>query len=150
MDLMLSAADLADLTAMQKDAILQALFLSLGIDRVIEPEEATRFNEEVAAIPWGIEPQVVHDMVQAARVRRKLVSSREDAMAWIQEIASRLPSQAVKEKTLGAMGRIAMAQGVNQAERGLLNTVAAAFALPDDRLEQIRAALLSQGADTRA
>ena len=153
MDLMLNAADLTNLSGMQKNAILQALFLALGIDREVNAEELAQFEREVASIPWGIDHALLQEMVRAARVRRKLVSGAHDTQVWIREIASYLPSQSVKEKTLAAMGRIALAQGINRAERGLLNAFASSLELPADRLEQIKQALSpasaspTQGAD---
>ena len=146
MDLTLNVSDLSSLSAEQKNAILQALFLALGIDREVNPEELARFEHEVASIPWGLEHSLLQQMVQAARVRRKLVSGSDETLAWIREIASRLPTPAEKEKTLAAMSRIAMAQGINRAERGLLNTFASVLELPAERLEQLRQALLAAGA----
>ena len=146
MDLILNADDMASLSAVQKDAILEALFLALGIDREIQPDELARFDQEVARIPWGIEERVLRDLVQAARVRRKLVSGTENTLAWIRELANKLPNQTVKEKTLGTMARIALAHGLNRPERGLLNTFAANLGLPTERLEQIKAELTGQPA----
>lgn len=147
MDLTLNASDLTGLSAMQKNAILQALFLALGIDREVNAEELARFEHEVASIPWGIDHALLHEMVQAARVRRKLVSGAHDTQVWIREIASHLPTPSVKEKTLAAMGRIAMAQGINRAERGMLNAFASSLELPAERLEQIRQALSPASAE---
>ncbi len=146
MDLTLNVSDLSSLSAEQKNAILQALFLALGIDREVNPEELARFEHELASIPWGLEHSLLQQMVQAARVRRKLVSGSDETLAWIREIASHLPTPAVKEKTLAAMSRIAMAQGINRAERGLLNTFASVLELPAERLEQLRQALLAASA----
>lgn len=144
MDLTFKKDDLADLSAVQKDSILQSMFLALGIDREIDSEELARFEKELSSIPWGIEPQVIKDMVQAARVRRKLVSGTEETMAWIRELAGHLPTQAVKEKTLAAMARIAMAHGLSRPERGLLNTFAAALELPAEHIDEMRQALQAE------
>lgn len=144
MDLTINAADLAELSVTQKEAVLQALFLTVGIDRVVEAEESSRFNQEVARIPFGVEPQELRQVLRASAARRK-VSHAAENIAWIHEIAAQLPSPELREKVLATMGRIAMADQLNDAERGLLSAAALAFEIPKERMDLIRQTLLRQG-----
>lgn len=144
MNLTIDADDLAPLSPAQKEALLQALFLAVGIDRLVDAEESQRFNQEVARIPWGIDPEPLRRVLHSAAARRK-VSQAAENIAWVAEIAAQLPDQALREKTLATMGRIALANELNDAERGLLGAVAQAFEIPPERLLLLREALLPAG-----
>lgn len=143
MDLNISAADLAELSAPQQEAILQALFLAVGIDRVVDEAESQQFNQVVAQIPWTVEAARLRAVLRETAARRK-VSQAPENIAWIHEIAAQLPGQALREKVLAAMGRLALANQLSDAERGLLGATAEAFKIPKERLAELRHQLLGQ------
>lgn len=145
MNLMLDANDLSALTIAQKAAIVDSLFLMIAADRKIEPAEGEVFNAAVHRIPWGLDPQIIDMVLERARIRMKCTADRLQWQYWIKEISLSITAAPVREKILGTMSQMALDSGkVDDAERGLLNTFAGAFALPAERLAEIRAQLVKQ------
>lgn len=139
LNLHLDANDLSPLTPTQKASILEALFLTIAIDRKLEQLELDRFNTVIPKIPFGLDETTIQLVVDRARVRTKFSDSKIQWSAWIKEIASMLPTESLREKVLGTMSLITVSTGqVDERERGLLSMFAAEFAVTPERAAAIR------------
>jgi uncharacterized tellurite resistance protein B-like protein len=139
MNLQIDAAELAALTPSVKAAILESLFLTIAIDRKLDPVEIERFNAEVQRIPFGFDQGAIALVVDRARVRSNFSDSKIQWSAWIKEIASLITTESLREKVLGTMSQITVATGdIDDRERGLLSMFAAEFGVSPERAAAIR------------
>lgn len=136
----LDAADVAELSLAEKTAIVQSLYLVLAVDRQIDDEERKRLDEEVTRIPWGIELPAIRQLWVEARDRVIHTKEREDWLAWVNDLAKQIPAK-LHVPVLATMGRLAIADDINQRERGLLNMFALAFGISQETADEIKASL---------
>lgn len=140
MDFALNADDMATLTTDQKEAIMESLFLAIAVDRSIDPEELATFRGEAEKIPWGLEADAMQQTFQKAHARVNETTDRETWLAWVQEIAERLPTLDIREKVVGTMAKLAFVGGLEKREKGLLNAFIMAFELSEERVAKMREA----------
>lgn len=134
----LSDTDIADLSADQQNAILEALFLAVGIDRQVDAEERSEFRQLVESIPWTIDATVRQNTLVGARDRVVSTKSQDEFLAWIRSIADLLPDVILREKVVRMMASLAFVNGLDRNEQGLLNAFLLAFETPPDVIEKLR------------
>jgi hypothetical protein len=140
MNYALTHEDLESLSPEQEGALVHALFLAMSIDREITADERKVFQEQVGLIPWRLSAAQLREEIERARQRVKATTSREAWLAWLDELAAQVPPD-LREKLLYAMTQIALVDGLNPSERGLLNVMITHFAVPADRVSELRRVL---------
>lgn len=134
--------DLATLGPEQKSAIIEALVIAVLADGRAPAEETAQFDREVGAIPWGMEDPEVRRHLEAARRRLLELSDVEAANALVLSIAERLPTPALREKTLHAVANILYAtKKMNRPGAVAFGAFASAFQTPQERLDAIKASV---------
>jgi len=131
--------DIAGLSADQQKAILEALFLAVGIDREVDPEERMRFREAAEAIPWELDQAVIRATLEGARDRVQNTTDQEAFLSWIRAIAESLPGQELRIKLIRMMASLAMIGDLDRNERGLLNAFLLEFKFPDGVVQELKA-----------
>jgi len=138
----MTAKDLVDLSEDQQVAIMESLVLAIVADHKTNPAETTRFDAELSAIPWKLEPPKVIEHILEIRDRVLAMKDTQEPIALIRRIAERLPDPSVREKVFRAMGSIMSADGTpNLDEKNMLITYARAFGLDGHQIEAIKADL---------
>ena len=135
----LTKEDIDSLSVQQQKAILEALFLAIGIDRNVDEDERVAFRVEAEAIPWNLDPGTIKRFLEEARDRIAATSDQKVFLAWIDDIAEALPGVELREKVVATMARLAFVGGLEpRNERGLLNAFIMAFQLSDEVVQRLR------------
>lgn len=133
----LNASDMSGLSEDQKKAVLESLFIAIGVDRQVDPSEGKQFEIEVRKIPWDMDKDTLSATVVAARDRVNDTRDRDGWLGWIDEIATRLPSE-IRVKVIATMARLAFVNGLKDRERKILNAFIQAFELPEATVRELR------------
>ncbi|HVV81576.1 MAG TPA: hypothetical protein VHE35_00810 [Kofleriaceae bacterium] len=138
----LEAADLASLDDGQKLAVLEALVTGVLADGKASPAELRRFDQVVGALPWGMEPAIVHAEIKGVSQRIASLRTPGEISDFILGMAGRLPSQPLREKVFYTVATIMFADGdANQLEQNTLGALVFAFAIPSERLAAVKQAV---------
>jgi uncharacterized membrane protein YebE (DUF533 family) len=138
MSAILTSEDISELSDDQQKAILEALFLAVGIDREVDPEERTRFRETAEAVPWSLDSETIQATLKAARDRVANTTDQPAFLAWISSIADKLPGQELRTKVVRMMASLAMIGDFDRNEKGLLNAFLLELELPDQVVQELR------------
>lgn len=145
MHLLPADLDAADDSA--KLAILECMLLSIYADGVVTPQELTRFQGIVAALPWGMEEPVLVALLKGATQRMKPLTHPQAILDYVANLAERVPSPALREKIVFTMGVLAASDGaLHQFEKNILGVVVVAFGLTRPKVEEIKAAVAAASA----
>lgn len=124
----------------ERRAILNAMYLVLAVDRQVDRAEHDELEVEVKKVPWGIEAKTIHGYLVETRDRVLRTKTREEWVAWVQELAQQIPAT-VHVPVLATMARLAKISDISQNERGLLNLFAMTFGITQPVADQIKASL---------
>ena len=137
MSLALTAADVAALSDAQKDAVLACLFVALIADGQPTSEERTKYDDLIAALPWGRFPQDL-ELANNAISLHLTTATREQKLAFVTEMAANVPT-AVRENVVKAMASIVAAdRSVTAGEKASLSAFIHVFGLTPEQIENIR------------
>lgn len=138
----LEPSDFAALDDAGKVAVMEALMLVVYADGKVTPDEIRRFDGIIAALPWGVSPDVLRALLQSANQRLATLSTPVAIADFVSGLASRLPGAALREKVLYTMATLAAADDVlHPFERNLLGLCVVSFNITSDRVAAIKAAV---------
>lgn len=138
----LDASDFDALDDGQRVAVLETMIVGMIADNKITPAEVRRFDEIVLALPWGVERDVLAAMIAGAHDRLSALKTREEIHAYVKTLATRLPSQELREKVVFTMATLMFSDGVQvQAEKNVLGLFVVSFGITQERAAAIRDAL---------
>jgi uncharacterized tellurite resistance protein B-like protein len=138
----LTAADFEHMDDGQRLAVLEAMVVGLIADNKVTPAEERRFDEIVLALPWGVERGVLAAMIAGARGRVAALETRDEVVAYVEKLATRLPSQEMREKVIFTMATLMFSDGEQvQAEKNVLGLFVVSFGITPERAVVIRDAL---------
>ena len=147
----LDATDFAAMDDAQRLAVLEAMVVGMIADNKITPAEERRFDEIVLGLPWGVERAVLAAMIAGARGRLAALKTPDEVHDYVEALASRLPSQTLREKVVFTMATLMFSDGEQvQAEKKVLGLFVVAFGITSDRAAAIREALHVGAARTPA
>ncbi|KAB2902315.1 MAG: TerB family tellurite resistance protein [Kofleriaceae bacterium] len=147
----LDATDFAAMDDGQRLAVLEAMVVGMIADDKITPAERRRFDEIVLGLPWGVERGVLAAMIAGARDRLAALKTPDEVHDYVEALATRLPSQALREKVVFTMATLMFSDGEqDQAEKKALGLFVVAFGITSERAAAIREALHLGGARTTA
>lgn len=146
----LTTADFAALADPQRLAVLEALMLVVYADGKVTPEEIRRFDALVSALPWGLEPPQLAALIRETNGRMAHLSTAQAITDFVANLATRLPSQDLREKVLYTMARLADADGVfHPFEKNVLGLCTVSWNITSERLALIKLAVERAGAADR-
>ena len=138
----LVAADFDHMDDAQRLAVLEAMVVGLIADDRVTPPEVRRFDEIVLALPWGVERAVLTAMITGARNRLGALKTPAEIHGYVEQLATRLPSQDLREKVIFTMATIMFSDGEQvHAEKKVLGLFVVAFGITRERAAAIREAL---------
>jgi hypothetical protein len=138
----LEASDFAAMDDAQRLAVLETMVIGLIADNKVTPPEIRRFDEIVLALPWGVEREVLVAMITGARDRLLALKTPERIQDYVMGLATKLPSQALREKVVFTMATLMLSDGdLAQGEKNVLGLFVIAFGITSDRAAAIKAAL---------
>ena len=135
----LTQEDVKALTDDQKVAIMESLLIAVLADGRAEKQEVVQFDQEVERVPWGIERSALAGQMEAARGRILQLKGAAVVLPFIGSVASRLPTEELREKVFRAMCAIMATSDLNPGEKNVMFTFATAFRIPLPRLDAIKA-----------
>jgi len=140
MKFVLNQEDVKSLSEDQQSAIFDALVAAAWADGNVSQAEMARFEAEVVKVPWGKDEQTLIKMVHASRDRVGQLKDKDGVLAFIKNIADRVPSQTVREKILYMMGVIMFSdRQLSDAEKNVVAAFAQAFGISKERFDLIGA-----------
>ncbi len=143
----LDESDFAAMDDAQRLAVLEAMVVGMIADGKVTAAEERRFDEIVLGLPWGVERGVLVAMIAGARERLGSLKTPAEVHAYVETLATRLPSQPLREKVVFTMATIMFSDGEQvQAEKNVLGLFVVAFGITRERAAAIRAALNLGGA----
>lgn len=138
----LEASDFAALDDAGKLAVVEALMLVVYADGKVTPDEIRRFDGVIAALPWGVSPEVLRALLAGANQRLATLSTPVAIGDFVANLANRLPGAALREKVLYTMATMAAADDVlHPFERNLLGLCVVSFNITSDRVAAIKGAV---------
>ena len=128
MQMALEASDLSTLSEAEKEAVLQALFIALIADGEPSADELARFEQTIAALPWGKDTAQLQGVTRATLAR--LQSSNDaDKAGFVKQLAATVPA-GLREKVVFDMAAIVAADRVaTLVERQTIGAFIGAFGL---------------------
>lgn len=140
MKFVLNQEDVKSLTENQQSAIFDALVAAAWADGNVSQAEMARFEAEVVKVPWGKDEQTLIKMVHASRDRVAQLKDKDGVLAFIKDIADRVPSPTIREKILYMMGVIMFSdRQLSDAEKNVVAAFATAFGISKERFDLIGA-----------
>ncbi len=140
--LKLEPADIAALDDAQKLGVLEALVAAVLADGKAAQIELAAFDHIVAKLPWGMEKPVLEAEIKGVAQRIASLQSATDVSDFIIGMASRLPSQTLREKVFYTVATIILADGVvSKREENTLGALVFAFGITSERLAAIKLAV---------
>ncbi len=138
----LEPADIAALDDAQKLAVLEALVAAVLADGKPTQIELAGFDHIVANLPWGMERAVLEAQIKGVAQRIAAFESPNQVSDFIVGMASRLPTQSLREKVFYTVATIIFADGeVSKLEQNTLGALVFAFGITSDRLAAIKLAV---------
>lgn len=138
----LEPEDIEALDDTQKLAVLEALVAAVLADGKRAGIGAAAFEHIISKLPWGMERAVLDAQVTGVAQRIASFASPTDVSDFVVRMASRLPSQALREKVFYTVATIVFADGVvSKTEENVLGALVFAFGITSDRLAAIRLAV---------
>jgi hypothetical protein len=138
----LEPADIAALDDSQKVAVLEALVTGVLADGKATQGELGWFQNVVARLPWGMEPPVLDATIKGVAQRIAALKNPAEITDFIVGLASRLPTQPLREKVLYTVATIMSAErDLNELEKNTLGALVLAFGITSDRLRIIKEAV---------
>jgi uncharacterized tellurite resistance protein B-like protein len=138
----LEPADISALDDSGKLAVLEALVAGVTADGKATQVELAVFDQVVAGLPWGMERAVLEAEIKGVSQRIAALKAPNEIMDFIVGMASRLPSQTLREKVFYTVALIMNADGdVSGAEKNALGALVLAFGITSERLAAIKLAV---------
>ncbi len=138
----LEPADVEALDDSQKVAVIEALITGVLADGRATEVELGWFRTVVARLPWGMEPPVLDATIKGAAQRVSTLKSPAEISDFIVGLATRLPSQLLREKVLYTVATIMSAErALNDLEQNTLGALVLAFGITSDRVRVIKEAV---------
>ncbi len=94
----LQAADLEAADDPAKLAILECMLLAIFADGQVTTDEIRKFDAIGDKLPWGMEKPVLIALIKGAQERMKALTTPQAISDFVANIATRVPSQALREK----------------------------------------------------
>lgn len=122
----------------QRTALIDALVFAMMADG----EEAAEEYEEImiSGAEWSGDTTLSTFVAASKERAADAMSSKENALAYCQDISRRLADDGAREKTYELAARVVCSDGdIAPAERGLMSMFIRAFGIPEDRAVQLSA-----------
>lgn len=138
MDLALKPEDIAQLTEVQRLAVLDSLYTALIADGVPAPEKVARFDEAIAKLPWGI--TVGELTARISGIATRLATADQiGKRTFVDEVAAQIP-EALRLNVIRSMAAIVAADHTwTYGERSSIATFIEAFGLSRAQIDELRA-----------
>lgn len=138
MDMALTAADLASLDSVQKEAVLGALYVALIADGAPDPTELVKFTATIADLPWGKPMDELQALMRQNVLSRLTSATLEDKIAFLNATVPNIPAP-LRERVMHAMVAIAAADKVlTRGEKNSMNAFIQAFGLSEAQIQALR------------
>ena len=138
----LDASDFDAMDDAQRLAVLEAMVVGMVADNRVTPAEVRRFDEIVLGLPWGVEREVLTAMIAGAHDRLAALATRDAVHDYVRTLATRLPSQELREKVVFTMATLMFSDGEQvQAEKNVLGLFVVEFGISSERAAAIKDAL---------
>lgn len=137
--------DMKGLSEEQQGVIFDALVAAGWADGSVSDAERQRFEKEVVKIPWGRSEAELIKMINASSAKVAALKDDNDVLAFIKNIAEKLPTQDFREKVLYLMIQIMRSdKNLSSGEQNVITKFVEAFGVGQARFQDIAASILKK------